>query len=58
MRSLAARQLVALAERPAHPKVLLHYLPPILMGLIGLLWPDSTDRFSVNAERAPVAAAG
>ena len=48
----AARQLVALAERPAHPKIILHYPPPILMWLIRLLWPGSLDHFSVRAERA------
>jgi hypothetical protein len=48
----AARQLVALAERPAHPRVILHSPPPILIWLIALLWPDSLDRFSVRAGRA------
>lgn len=43
----AARLLVALAERPAQPRVLLHCPPPILMWLIGLLWPDRLGCFSV-----------
>ena len=47
----ALRQLVALAERPAHPRIVLHSPPPILLWLISLLWPDSLDRFSVRAER-------
>jgi hypothetical protein len=48
----AVRQLVALAERPAHPRVLLHWPPPILIWLVGLLWPDNLDRFSVCVERS------
>ena len=48
----AARQLVALAERPAPPTVILHQPPAVLMWLISLLWPDSLDRFSVGAGRA------
>lgn len=47
----ALRQLVALTERPAHPRVILHSPPPTLLWLISLLWPDSLDRFSVRAER-------
>jgi len=48
----AARQLVALAERPAPSRVILHQPPAVLMWLISLLWPDSLDRFSVCAARA------
>lgn len=48
----AARQLVALAERPARPRIILHYPPPILLWLIRLVWPGSLDRFSVHGERA------
>jgi len=48
----AARQLVALAERPAQPRVILHSPPPVLMWLIGLLWPGSRDRFSISPEHA------
>jgi hypothetical protein len=47
----AVRQLVALAERPTRPRVVLHSPPPILLWVIGLLWPDSLDRFSIRAER-------
>ena len=48
----AGRQLAALAERPARPKVILHYPPPALVRLLGLLWPDTLDRVSVCGERA------
>ena len=48
----AIRQLVAVAERPAHPRIILHSPPPILVWMIGLLWPDRLDRFSVCVERA------
>jgi STAS domain len=43
----AARQLVALAERPAPSRVILHQPPAVLMWLISLLWPDSLIRFFV-----------
>jgi ABC-type transporter Mla MlaB component len=45
----AARQLVALADRPALARVVLHRPPSSLMWLISLLWPDCLDRFSVWA---------
>ena len=48
----AARQLVALAERPGQALVVLHQPPSSLMWLISLLWPDCLDRFSVCAGRA------
>ena len=48
----AVRQLVALAERPAPSRVVLHRPPSSLLWLIGLLWPDCLDRFSVCAGRA------
>lgn len=47
----AVRQLVALAEQPAQPRVVLHHPPSTLIWLIGLLWPDRLDHFSVCAER-------
>jgi ABC-type transporter Mla MlaB component len=48
----AARQLVALAERPAPSRVVLHGPPARLMWLISLLWPDCLDRFWVGAGQA------
>jgi anti-anti-sigma regulatory factor len=48
----AGRHLVALAERPGQPKVILHYPPPALIRLIRLLWPDTLNRVSVCGERA------
>jgi len=47
----AARQLVALAERPAPSRVVLHQPPSSLMWLISLLWPGCLDRFLVCAGR-------
>jgi ABC-type transporter Mla MlaB component len=56
----AARQLAALAERPAPSRVVLHRPPSSLMWLISLLWPDCLDCFWVCPGRAPnsVTAAG
>lgn len=48
----SARQVAALAERPAQPRITLHDPPPNLIWLIHLLWPESQARFSVLAERA------
>ena len=48
----AARHLAALAERPARPTVILHYSPPSLIFLLGLLWPGSLDRCRICGKRA------
>jgi len=48
---VAARHLVALAERPARPAVILHYPPRSLIVLLDLLWPDSADSIRICGER-------
>jgi hypothetical protein len=47
----AARQLVALAEQPVRPKVILHYPPTTLIRLIRLLWPERLDRICICGQR-------
>ncbi|MBV9207588.1 MAG: hypothetical protein JO037_19805 [Actinobacteria bacterium] len=47
----AARELAALAQRPARPVVILHDPPYVLVRIIRLLCPDTVDRFRIRAER-------
>lgn len=47
----AARELVALADRPTRPRLVLHYPPPVLLRLLRLRWPEARPRFTISASR-------
>jgi hypothetical protein len=44
-----ARELVALANRPGRPRLVLHYPPPTLLRLLMLCWPEARARIDIAA---------
>ena len=47
----AARELVMLASRPARPRLVLHYPPPVMLRVLALCWPEARSRFSIGNAR-------
>jgi hypothetical protein len=47
----AARELVALTDRPTRPRLFLHYPPLVLLRLLRLRWPEARPRFTISASR-------
>jgi hypothetical protein len=50
---VAVRHLAALTQRPARPRVIVHYPPPSMLLLLQLLWPGSFDRLRICGQRTP-----
>jgi ABC-type transporter Mla MlaB component len=48
----AVRELLAIAQQPARPQLILHHPPAILLRLIRLLWTGSPSQLQV-AEKVP-----
>ena len=47
----AARELVVLTSRPARPRLVLHYPPPVMLRLLRLCWPEARARIAIGAAR-------
>ena len=47
----AARELVVLTSRPARPRLVLHYPPPVMLRLLRQCWPEARARIAIGAAR-------
>jgi len=47
----AARELVMLTRRPARPRLVLHYPPPVVLRLLRLCWPEARAQIDIAAAR-------